>query len=103
MGWFLLLAVFLFVFRRIRGLRFCAAKVVQSRDCPSGRHQKPSEGVVMLESGMSGTDMSVPQFLNARGYSGGIETRVGKLSQECPAPFAVLAPPRPFRQPLPHL
>jgi hypothetical protein len=57
----------------------------------------------MLESGMSGIDMSVPQLLDARGYSGGIETRVGKLSQECPAPSAVLAPPRPFRQPLPHL
>jgi hypothetical protein len=34
----------------------------------------------MLKSGMSGTDMSVPQLLNARGYSGGIETCVGRLS-----------------------
>jgi hypothetical protein len=77
---FLLRLMFLHVFRRIRGLRFCAAKVVQSPDRLSGRHHKPLEGVVMLESGMSGTDMSVPQLLNARGYSGGIETCVGRLS-----------------------
>ena len=69
--------IFLFVFRRNRGLRFYAAKVVQSPDRLSGRHHKPSEGVVMLESGMSGTDMSVPQLLNARGYSGGVEACVG--------------------------
>jgi hypothetical protein len=31
----------------------------------------------MLESGMSGTDMRVPQLLNARGYSGGVEACVG--------------------------
>lgn len=67
-------------FRRIRGLRFCAAKVAQSRDRPSGRHKKPSVGVVMVESVMSGTDMSVPQLLNARGYSAGIETCVVRLS-----------------------
>jgi hypothetical protein len=34
----------------------------------------------MLESGMSGIDMRVPQLLDARGYSGGIEACVGRLS-----------------------
>jgi len=70
----------LFVLCRIRGFCFCPAKVRQSHHDLPGRLEKSSAVVVMVESGLCGTHVSVPQLLNAREYSGGIEASVWRRS-----------------------
>jgi len=72
--------MFLFVLCKIRGFCFCPAKVCQSHDYPPGRPKKSSTVVVMVESRLSGTHVSVPQLLNAGEYSGGVDAGVWRLS-----------------------